>query len=181
LKLREANQTDATRIAALHATSWRGAYRGMLSEQFLDGDILSERKAVWVGRLTEPPINQKVVLAEINDELAGFACAFGSEDPELGTLLDNLHVYPQFQRQGVGARLMNEIVCWCRAERPHEGLFLWVLEANLPARRFYDNLCGEQVGAEVWHSPDGGALPSLCYAWKDLAALAERLNSKLLK
>lgn len=150
----------------------------MLSDEFLDGDILSERHALWVGRLTTPPANQKVVLAELNNELAGFACAFGSDDPQLGTLLDNLHVSPQFQRQGIGARLMSDIVSWRRAERPDEGLFLWVLEANLQGRRFYDSLGGQHVGSEVWHSPDGGALASLCYAWTDLAALGEMLNSK---
>jgi GNAT superfamily N-acetyltransferase len=132
LKLRDADQSDAWRIATLHAASWRNAYRGMLSDEYLDGDLLGERSRIWIERLTAPMPRQRVLLAEIGDQLAGFACAFGSDDPQLGTLLDNLHVLPEFQRQGIGARLMSEIAFWCDKQSPGEGLFLWV--RTIPAR-----------------------------------------------
>jgi GNAT superfamily N-acetyltransferase len=121
------------------------------------------------------------VLAEISDQLAGFACAFGSEDPELGTLLDNLHVRHDFQNQGIGAKLMTQIALWCQAEFAGEGLFLWVLESNLQARRFYEHLGATRAGEDVWHSPDGGAIPSLCYAWNDLAPLMLALTLRTTK
>ena len=34
---------DASAIAALHAESWRSAYRGLYPDEFLDGPILEER------------------------------------------------------------------------------------------------------------------------------------------
>ncbi|HJZ82703.1 MAG TPA: GNAT family N-acetyltransferase [Pyrinomonadaceae bacterium] len=176
MKVRDATLADAPRIAALHAASWRFAYRGMLSDEYLDGDLLAERSPIWVDRLTTPKAKQRVVLAESGNQLAGFACAFGSDDPKLGTLLDNLHVSREFQRRGIGARLMTEIASWCRAELPGEGLCLWVIEANLQARRFYEHLGATKVGADVWQSPDGGSIPSLCYAWEDLGLLLETLN-----
>ena len=36
--------TDAATVADLHTTSWRSAYRGMLRDDYLDGDIATERR-----------------------------------------------------------------------------------------------------------------------------------------
>lgn len=181
MRFRDATLADAPRVAALHAASWRRAYRGMLSDEYLDGDLESERTSLWVDRLTAPQPRQRVVVAEISDQLAGFACAFGLEDPDLGTLLDNLHVRHEFQHQGIGAKLVTQIASWCEAELSGEGLFLWVIEANLQARRFYEHLGAEKVREDVWQSPDGGAIPSLCYAWNDLASLMLALKLRTKK
>lgn len=181
MRFRDATLADAPGIAALHAASWRRAYRGMLSDEYLDSDLESDRTRVWVARLTSPKLKQRVVLAETSDQLVGFACAFGSEDPDLGTLLDNLHVSHDFQNQGIGARLMMHIASWCQEELAGEGLFLWVLESNLQARRFYENLGGARLGEEVWQSPDGGAIPSLCYAWSNLSQLMDALTLRTRK
>jgi GNAT superfamily N-acetyltransferase len=148
----------------------------MLSDKYLDTDLESDRSRVWNERLTAPNSKQRVVLAEISDQLAGFACAFGSGDPDLGTLLDNLHVRHDFQQQGTGARLMMQIASWCQTEFAGEGLFLWVLEPNWKARRFYEHLGAIQAGKEVWQSPDGGRIPSLCYTWRHLDSLMLALN-----
>ena len=176
MKFRVATLADAPRIATLHAASWRRAYRGMLSDEYLDTDLESDRGKVWTGRLSTPNPKQRVVLSEISDQLAGFACALGSEDPDLGTLLDNLHVSHEFQQQGIGARLLMEIVSWCQTEFAGQGLFLWVLEANLKARHFYEHLGATKAGEDVWRSPDGGKIPSLCYAWRHLDPLLLTLN-----
>ena len=181
MQVRDATQSDGPRIAALHAASWRLTYRGLLRDEYLDGDLVVERNRLWAERLAAPEPRQRIVLAEVGPQLAGFACAFGSADPEMGTMLDNLHVGYEFQRQGIGARLMSDIVSWCRAEVPEEGLFLWVLEDNAKARRFYEHLGATKVGADVWHSPDGGAIPSLCYAWTRLAPLMQALNLRTSK
>lgn len=181
MQIRDATPADGPPIAALHAASWRLTYRGLLRDGYLDGDLVGDRNRLWAQRLTEPEPKQRVVLAEVGQQLAGFACAFGSADPEMGTMLDNLHVGYEFQRQGMGARLMNEIVSWCQAEVPGEGLFLWVLEGNAQARRFYEHLGATKVAADVWESPDGGAIPSLCYAWTNLAVLIHELNLRTSK
>jgi GNAT superfamily N-acetyltransferase len=112
-----------------------------------------------------------VLVAEVDRTMAGFACAYGSNDPQLGTLLDNLHVLQEFQHDGIGAALMGEIALWCYNQLPGEGLFLRVTEGNLLARKFYERRGAVIVGKDTWFPPDGGAIPSLCYAWKDLKPL----------
>ena len=39
LTLRAMTAADATIVARLHAASWRTAYRGILSEEYLAGDV----------------------------------------------------------------------------------------------------------------------------------------------
>ena len=40
-----ATSADAQAIAALHVMSWRSAYRGILPEDYLGGDVEPERRS----------------------------------------------------------------------------------------------------------------------------------------
>ena len=99
-RYRRATHDDVRAIAALHAESWRHTYRGALRDEFLDGDIEQNRITLWEGRLAAPAANQLVVVAEDDEGITGFACAYGRADPRWGTLLDNIHV----RRERHGAR-----------------------------------------------------------------------------
>lgn len=169
---REARSSDAVSIAVLHADSWRTNYRGALTDEFLDGDILRNRVDLWQTRFQVPPPNQLVLIAESGDQAVGFACAYGGDDQRWGTLLDNLHVRRDLQRKGAGARLIAGVAAWCRTHYPQSGLYLWVLEQNQQARRFYERLGAADAGGDVWVPPGGGSVPRRRYAWSDLEALA---------
>jgi len=171
MRIREANQADADAIALLHAASWRTAYRGALSDTYLSGPIEAERIEVWRGRFEKPAKNQFVVVAESQHEIIGFVCAYGGHDEQWGTFLDNLHVAPQYKRSGIGAQLMGELASWSIKAHPRQGIYLWVLESNLAAQRFYERMGGENAGIDVWTPPDGGALPKIRIAWRDIPAL----------
>ena len=171
MRFREANQSDEETIASLHAASWRTAYRGALSDAYLDGPIDAERTEVWRSRFVKPVKNQFVSVAESKQQMIGFVCAYGGHDEKWGTFLDNLHVAPQHKRRGVGARLMGEIARWSDREYPGQGVYLWVLQSNLTAQRFYERMGGENAGSDMWSPPDGNALPKIRYAWRDTQTL----------
>ena len=172
VRIREARESDADDVARLHAESWRTAYRGALSDAYLDGPIDAERAALWRGRLGQPAKNQLVLVAESAGQMVGFACAYGGHDPQWGAFLDNLHVVPELKRQGIGARLMGEVASWSARNWPGQGIYLWVLQSNLAARRFYARLGGEDAGSDLWTPPDGSALPKLRIAWRNAEALS---------
>jgi GNAT superfamily N-acetyltransferase len=173
MNFRTALADDAVAIAELHAASWRTAYRGMLSDAYLDGDIAMERQALWVGRLCDPVVNQHVLLAEDDDgQLLGFACAYGQHEARWGTLLENLHVRPGMKRTGVGRALLQATARWSHATYPGAALHLWVLQPNADAQAFYQALGGEAVEAAHWDTPDGRRIPQWRYAWVCLRALA---------
>ena len=171
MEIRLATALDADAIASLHIESWRTTYRGMLSDKYLDEDIFVERQQLWRTRLQSPPANLDVLLAMDDGLIAGFASLLGDEDGHWGSMLDNLHVAAGHKGQGLGARMMRESAQWLHHRYPGHGMYLWVVEQNINARRFYDKMQGQVADTEIWYTPDGGELSSLRYAWKDLPAL----------
>jgi len=177
IKTRMAVAADAVAIANLHAQSWRIAYRGMLSDEFLDKHVVGERTALWQERFRVPAANQYVLVAEVDGAMTGFACAYGGEDQEWGSFLDNLHVTPERKREGIGSTLMQDVARWSLKSWPQCGMYLWVLESNMPAIQFYEKLGGRLAGEGKWNPPDGGAYRKLRYAWDDLGELLRTSRS----
>lgn len=176
---RLASADDAPAIARLHAESWRVAYRGMFPDDFLDNEADEERAQAWRGRFADPDREAKslTVLAESDGELLGFAHSIYDDDPAHGTLIDNLHVRRTEHRGGIGTRLMAETAARL-AQSGRSKLYLWVLEDNEGARRFYEALGGEECGrgTSADSHPELPAVPSLKICWTDVAVLAERLQ-----
>lgn len=92
LEFRAARLDDVEAIALLHAESWRGTYRGMMTDEFLDGSAHDNRRLAWRKRLAIPPSNQFVHVATRAGSVVGFICAFADEDRVWGSYVDNLHV-----------------------------------------------------------------------------------------
>jgi GNAT superfamily N-acetyltransferase len=174
MTIRHAVQTDAARIASLHARSWQTAYRGILREEFLDGPVIANRLQLWQERLCDsPPHGQYILVSERGGEILGFACAYLDADPQWGTLLDNLHVAPGQKGRGLGARLMAAVAQTVVRDGLTSALHLWVYEQNCQARRFYERLGGIPTDCVAELAPDGGRVNAVRYAWQQLEALAQ--------
>jgi GNAT superfamily N-acetyltransferase len=180
LTLRTALPHDAQQIAALHAASWRYAYRGALSDEYLARDIVSECAALWSSRLESPSPAQLVIVAEVDNDTVGFACAYANADIQWGTLLDNMHVAQGLQGKGIGTSLIGAIAQWCTLTISHKGLFLWVLQSNVRAQRFYQGLGAVNTGTDVWAPPGGGAVPRCRYAWLNVWLLSQNAHAERL-
>lgn len=163
--LRPIIETDAETIAQLHAQSWATAYRGILTDAFLDQDLFANRTRLWRQRLAEPVPGQFGLLASIDDQAAGFVFAFGDADPEFGTLIDNLHVHPTIKSQGLGRALLERLCEQARDIAADCGVFLWVYEDNIAARHFYEKLGGHASEREVSATPAGNDAASWRYVW----------------
>ena len=162
---RRATPCDAEAIASLHARSWRENYRGAFHDAFLDGDLPGERLRVWSERLEHPAGNQLVQLAVDGRQLVGFVCAYGAHDPRWGSLVDNLHVSHDSKRNGVGSSLMRQAGAWLAPRYPGLGVYLFVLEANAPARRFYERLGAQNAGVSTMETHGGAVVQSCRYTW----------------
>lgn len=171
--IRTATESDIQSIAQLHAESWKQSYRGMLSDDYLDNLVDQERLDCWQQRLTNPTEGQYILLAEENNQLVGFICIFLHANPQWGTLIDNLHVRPNVKGKGIGKVLMKEISQWLLKNNHNEAIYLWVLEKNIPAQKFYDHIQGQNC--ELCLVPVtpalGGQLSHFRYAWENPAAL----------
>jgi ribosomal protein S18 acetylase RimI-like enzyme len=172
VKYRVATPDDADGIAELHATSWRRTYRGSFPDAFLDGDLVAERRGVWRERLGRHRANQFVCVAVVERQVAGFVCAYGGAHPGWGSLIDNLHVAPDHRREGVGRALMRRAGAWLVSSYGGRGVYLWVLEANTGAPRFYEKLGAVDAGTADVENPSGGTARSCRYVWRRPDALA---------
>ncbi len=170
--LRDATERDSAAIARLHADSWRSAYRGIMSDEYLDNRAYSERAALWQARFSEKPNKPFfTILAETDGQLAGFACVFPNEDPIFGSFLDNLHVTPERTGQGIGRLLLNGVARRLLADGTLGGVYLWVIEKNTRARHFYSKAGAVEVETAVMPMPDGGRhTEARCY-WPHPARL----------
>jgi GNAT superfamily N-acetyltransferase len=177
IAFRSADASDSAAIAALHAASWRHAYRGILPDSYLDGAIGAERLEMWARRLSSSGSHRRLVLmAEGPRGLAGFVCVLLDEEPEWGACLDNLHVRPDIHGQGLGRRLFAEAARWLMSVEPDWPLHLWVFETNQTARGFYDRFAGEVVTRRIKRMPGGADIASLRYLWRDVGMLVNRLT-----
>lgn len=171
--LRPMTTADADAVAALHATSWRSAYRGMLPDDFLDHDVDADRQGVWRQRLqADPQPGHFGIVAEDGaGRMVGFAFVMPDDDPEWGTLIDNLHVHPDLKGGGLGRQLMQAVARRLGAAHT-QPVYLWVLDANEPAKRFYARLGAEFAEQKTETLPFGGvALPKWRCVWHDPAML----------
>jgi ribosomal protein S18 acetylase RimI-like enzyme len=145
VEIRLAGPNDAESIAAIHVASWKATYRGSLPDAYLDSLATDQRLPMWAGVLASPNPDVRVWVATLAGSVVGF-CSVGPS-PEAGDVSDlhTIYLQPGSERRGIGGALLRH------AEREMAAMGsatakLWVLEANDPARRFYE--------AAGW-APDG--------------------------
>ncbi len=171
LDIRPVTARDAEILAQLHTESWRSAYRGILRDEYLDGDIGAERQTLWQSRLQCPTPGQFGLLALCDDVAVGFAFAVAGADARWGTLLDNLHVRPGQRGGGVGTKLLHAVTEHVMTYCPEEGLFLWVYELNTRTRAFYERLGAQKIERAEITAPDGGTVAEWLYVWPQIDVL----------
>jgi GNAT superfamily N-acetyltransferase len=172
MQQRDATRDDAEAVADLHADSWRRHYRGAYDNDYLDGDVFAERRALWSERLARiDPTVARTILIEDDGRLLGFSHVMFDDNPTWGALVDNLHVTFDHKRGGLGTALLRaSALAVVERSRP-TGLYLWALEMNTPARAFYRARGGEEVEFEMSDLEGGGQAMAVRYAWRDLAVL----------
>jgi ribosomal protein S18 acetylase RimI-like enzyme len=172
--LRAATPDDIEAITALHVDNWRRHYAGALSADYLATQAPANRLERWTTRLGGRATKDAATTVAVDDTgaLVGFVYTVFDEDPVDGSLLDNLHVTHALARAGIGTQLIGASA---RAVVEHvgatTGLYLEVLAQNVNAQRFYDARGGTNIGARIWHAPDGNDVAVFRYAWPDPSGL----------
>lgn len=92
MMLRLAAYADYNNIAYIHSDSWIKNYSKDLNSSYLQRDCRRDRLEFWNHRLSSPKKNQRVIIAEHDNAIVGFACVHIDECSIWGAYLDNLHV-----------------------------------------------------------------------------------------
>jgi GNAT superfamily N-acetyltransferase len=137
-------------VAEIAVRGWQAAYRDILPGEYLDGLSVAAREAAWRGLLEPDPDDRTPTwLAESGGRAVAFLSSGPPRDGDLplpAAEVYALYVLPESWRQGAGRALL-EAAAWHWWDHGADVLVLWVLEANAPARAFYE--------AMGWR-PDGG-------------------------
>lgn len=136
ISLRAATADDARLISYINATSWRSAYRWLLTEDFLSR--LSN--AYWV-----PSVRawlsggQQYGLIAMQDGRPVGCCIYGrgrdAGYDDWGEIV-SLYVLPDQLRSGAGGALLHEALRLMEADG-YDRVYLWTIEGNLIADSFY--------------------------------------------
>ncbi len=161
--VRTATVADAGAIAAVDVASWRAAYRGIMPDAYLDALSVVRKTSDWqrsLGRAHER--GKRTFVAETDGSVVGFATVGPDTEVASSGLLFLMYVAPGQWGRGSGRALMTASETALR-ELGYARAVLWVLEANIRARRFYE--------AAGWSADDarriveyGTPLPALRYA-----------------
>ena len=141
--IRRARPEDAGAIAALFRRSY-GTLTFLPTLHTPDED-----RRHFAGLMTKA----ELWVAEEDDRLLGFAALAGD-------VLELLYVHPHVHGRGIGTALLEQ----AKRRRP-QGLRLWVFQANVGARRFY-----ERHGCHLVELTDGSGneerMPDALYEWR---------------
>jgi ribosomal protein S18 acetylase RimI-like enzyme len=140
LRIREGEPKDAAAIADVHVRAWQAAYRGQLTDDYLDGLKAEDRLDQHRQTLGAPMPEWRTWVAEDEAGLAGFAVTGPSQDADADPKTAEvyaIYLAPERIGVGVGRELFAHAVDDLRG-RGFRTATLWVLETNERTRRFYE-------------------------------------------
>lgn len=124
---------DRTAISGIYEQSWKHAYRGIVPQAYLDA-IPPGR---WADKLDTPGWHTLVCLEGGRPVgTCSFCASRFPEYPGCGEII-SIYFLPEYTGRGFGRQLLGAAVSELRALGFGE-IFLWVLEENARARRFYE-------------------------------------------
>ena len=158
LTIRKATAADVAALARVHAAAWNATYAPLLARG--PGVELRERQwrqafastgGLWFCFVVERP----------DGELVGFAQGNRSDNPAFGGELNKIYLLRDYQRLGLGRRLVGHVARRFLAEGIGS---MWLYgDARNPSGRAWTALGAEKLDAD----PGSGN-----YGWRDLRTLA---------
>ena len=131
MKVRPAIPTDAKAVKAVHYYAYQISYRGYLPDDYLNGLVFDE---ATITRTAQKIRETEYYVAEKNEKVIGFANLCYPEEKTVE--VQTLYVHPNFQKQGAGSALLDEI-CKIKKNAGYRKVVLWTIKDG-PSLGFYE-------------------------------------------
>ncbi|WKX14359.2 GNAT family N-acetyltransferase [Streptomyces sp. NL15-2K] len=157
---------DCERVAEIRVRGWQSAYAGLMPQSYLDALSVTEDAAQHRARFIAGDGSVVNLVAEQDGDIVGWVCHGPYRSGEVCTPdaeLYAIYVDPGRYGGGIGQALLQESLRRC-SDAGHERVFLWVVERNIRARRFYERAGFRADGTEEPFEVDGVAVPEVRYA-----------------
>lgn len=137
---------DIEDMVKIQCESWKHAYSGIMSDDFIERKNLSRRDK-WSGILSAENTKHYIVRFK-GCPIAMVSIDFPREAAEPDTYeIFGLYILPEYTGKGFG----REIMLWTENKIKMMGykkISLWVLEPNVSAKKFYEKLGFKPDGTE---------------------------------
>lgn len=130
MKVRKAVKEDSAIVGEVHSKAWKSAYRGIFPDEYIDADTASKRTAEFLEAIKDTKCTY--FLLEEDDRAAGIVKT--CEDNNV-LEIESIYILDEYRGKGLGRQFMDYI----KTQSTCDSIFLWVLETNAKARRFYEN------------------------------------------
>jgi GNAT superfamily N-acetyltransferase len=156
--IREASAAEIPALARLHVTAWNATYAPLL----MKGPGYDVRERQWREAFAKREAGWFCFVVERPDgELVAFAQGNRSDHPEFGGQLAKIYVLRDYQRMGIGRRLLGQVAKRFRSLGVNS---MWLIgDARNPSSRAWMTLGATKT------DPDPGTGN---YGWHDLTKLA---------
>ncbi|MFX1504295.1 MAG: GNAT family N-acetyltransferase [Promethearchaeota archaeon] len=181
INYREANIFDLRGIVKVQVDTWKTAYKGIISEAYLQSLSYEDKEENWEQRLENPTHGAIIFIAEVDPyKIIGFALATLEKYNPILAIPDHdrfkgelcaIYVLKEFQRKKIGTELVS-LVLKNFKENDINSMITWVLKEN-PSRRFYEKLGGIVLGEQ---SIEIGGIRyiEIAYGWENIEAIPSK-------
>ena len=149
MEIIKADISHAQDLGYVHAKSWRAAYRGIAADDVVDAFTPQKRAEAFEKAIPANPDEQEYYLFKVDGRPAGMALLCKKRDEADGEIYA-IYFHPDFW----GSDATHQAFAFCVRRLKEQGcgrIFIWVLEKNERARRFY-----EKYGFTLDDTPDDG-------------------------
>jgi len=150
--IRKADIKDAEEIATVHTRAWHESYHGLINQEFLQNNITLARnlprRIAALEKAASGDGHPHYVAILPEQGIVGFSCcgkwrtAGGWDEPE--GEISAIYLLDSAKRTGIGKQLFLTCIRDLLA-KDMKTMGLWVLQDNLPARKFYESMGGRCV------------------------------------
>ena len=124
---------DLLAVSNIYEQSWKHAYRGIIPDEYLDGIPSGQ----WASGLNIR--GRHSLLLFDSGKLLGTSsyCKARMDDMEGYGEIVSIYLLPEAVHKGYGKKLMLAVISELK-KMGYQKVYLWVLEKNISARRFYE-------------------------------------------
>ena len=141
IKIRTANIGDAKGIASVHVRTWQCAYKGQITDSYLDSLSIEKKTKSWKKSFENPKKGVFPYVAVIDENVIGWCTTGVSRDKDLADEVGELYgiyVDPDYIGKGAGSLLMNKSLNKLKKEG-YKKATLWVLDTNTKTIEWYEH------------------------------------------
>lgn len=152
---------DRSTVSNIYEESWKYAYQGIVPQEYLD----SIPKGYWALNLDKEGVYSLVMTEQ--GKLIGtssFSKSRWTDFSDFGEII-SIYLLPGYMGRGYGRHLLNAVVSELQ-KLGFRDIFLWVLEENIRARRFYEKCGFTSSGHSMEHEIGGKVLREIQYCYK---------------